>query len=300
MVLVIVASGNEIGSQARITVTVHVAVHRGAHAHLTGIEVIGHVIVGVEIGQAAVQQLGTLGSCLDEAHRAGSRFLGLALCQGGVGIDHAQRQSQTQGVGELHPASHIAFIHVVIVGQQRATGLGQRGEHLDGTVEFSKKAVIYFLLAVIGCAQRAAPVMDVGDGAVHVGHTVQGLDLDNGGQSGYCWLIHLASHTGDTLPSRHHFAEGTSEHLVIPAAHEAVGAVVNAVAPSSSQGHIARERVGTQALCHLIVRRQAVARAVVKEHYPRHHLREKGAHILIIVGQFLVGEFVLVGIDIVK
>ena len=142
--------------------------------------------------------------------------------------------------------------------------------------------------------------MDIRDGTVHVSHAVQRLDLDDCRQCRNGGLIHLASNLSNALPGGHHLAEGTGEHLVIPPAHEAVGTVVNAVAPSARQRQIAREGIGAQALRHLIVRREAVARAVIEEDDTVDQLGEKGAHVLVVVGEFLVGELVLVGVNFVK
>ena len=66
VILVVVAGREEIRCQARIAVAVHVAIHRSAHSHLARIEIIGHVIVRMVVGQSTVKQLGTLGSRLDE------------------------------------------------------------------------------------------------------------------------------------------------------------------------------------------------------------------------------------------
>ena len=219
-----------------------------------------------------MQQLGTLGGRLDETQRTGRRFLSLLLGQGSIGIDHPQGQTQSQGVGKLDPTGHVALIDVVIVRQERAARLGQRGEHLDGIVKFGKESVIHLLLAIIGRSQCSAAETDVGNGSVHVGHAVQGLDFDYRGKGGHSRLAHRLGSSRDALPSRHHLAEGTREHLVIPAAHKTVGAVVHTVAPRSRQAHIARKGIGTQALRHLVVRRQAVARTVIKEDNPVDHL----------------------------
>ena len=129
---------------------------------------------------------------------------------------------------------------------------------------------------------------------------MQGLDFDYRGKGGHSRLAHRLGSSRDALPSRHHLAEGTREHLVIPAAHETVGTVVHTVAPRARQAHIARKGIGTQALRHLVVRRQAVARPIVKEDNTVDHLREKGAHVLVITGQFFLGELMLIGIDFVK
>ena len=290
----------EIGCPTRVVISVHVRVHRCAHTYLTSIEGVGHVVVGVVVGHPVVLKHGTLVGRLYVAYRTSLRLLRLLSGQGFIGIADTHGQSQTQRIGKLHPQPHLSTIDDIVVSQHLFVGFSVRSEDVDGVVQFGEEVAIDGLLAVIGCTEGSAAKVDIRNRPIHVGNAVERLHLDDVGQSSHLGHLLLFGFLSHFLPCRHHFGEGTAEHLVVPSADEAVRAIVYAIAPGASKSYVARERVGRKTLCHLVVGREAVARSIVEEHYAALHLREESAHVLIVALQVVVGQPVAVGVHIVE
>ena len=290
----------EISCPTRVVISVHVRVHRCAHTYLTSIEGVGHVVVGVVVGHAIVLKLSTLVGRLYVANRTGLRLLCLLSCQGLIGIADTHGQSQTQRIGKLHPQPHLSTIDDVVVSKHLFVGFCVRSEYVDGVVQFGEEVAIDGLLAVVCCTERTAAEVDIGDRPIHVGNAVERLHLDDVGQSCHLGHLLLFGFLSHFLPCRHHFREGTAEHLVVPSADEAVRAIVYAIAPGSGKSDVAREGVGRKALCHLVVGREAVARSIVKEYYAALHLRKESTYVLIVAFQVVVGQPMAVGVHIVE
>ena len=301
-VVLTIAGSHKVNRDARILITVEVGIHRSTHAVLVPlISLLPDGIDGCGIRQSVI--LSTTISLVNEANGTCRRFLCLGLSQSGVSIDHAQCQSQTQGVGQLGPLQDIATIDGVVVAEDVVACEGIRGEHLDSAVEFFEELGIDLVEGIVALADGTQCVVNVRNRPIVVGNTMHGEHLHHISKGSHLRLILLQCLGMHLGPSRHDLHHAHFEHSVAPfvAFREVVGAVVATASPTGRVANVARIAVGADTNLMLVGTRRSklIILVAANLHHRRavDHLREEGTHGLAVLLHVSIGGSVLVGVQ---
>lgn len=239
------------------------------------------------------------GRLLKEAQAVVDRLLSLLLGEGFVGISHAESQTQTQGIGKLHPALYIAAEDKVEVGEKlgRSRCLMIGSEHVDGVVELGKEGFVHILLAVISHIDTATEA-GVGQRAIHVCQTAHAEYLDHIAQSCHGSRTVLVRVGLQREPGLHQIGIGVVEGQVYPLVGQQIMGIVQRahIVRSLDIGEIAREEAAGEHILYL----ESATLVQTYDEYVVLHLGEEGTGIHIVVGHIFFSSRVVVGVPLVK
>ena len=264
---------------AGIVVSVQVTVQGSAHL---GVGVVELHVDGVDrMTHAGLGDDGVLAVGGDHAEGARQGLLGLFAGEGRIGVAHAHRETQAQGVREADPLGGVTAIHEVVVLQEFGARGGHFLEDFDGLVQFVEELHIDLVQRVVEVHDAA--VLGVRDGTVVVGNLMHGRDLQDLREGEFILEPEFRRLVHEGLVTSHAILVFHGEHAAVPAI---VHIPAGVVAVAEGRGHVAAPGLTAQVVHDLVVGIQVGAVPVDDDGALQ--LLEHTAH-----GQAVLGQIVL-------
>ena len=182
------------------------------------------------------------------------RLLSLLLGECLIDISHTESQTQTQGIGKLDPALHIAAEDKVKVGEEfggsRSLMIGC--EHIDGIVELGKEGLVHLLLTVVSHIDTGTKA-GVRQRTIHIGEAAHAEHLDHIGEGCHGSRTVLVRVGLEREPRLHQIGISVVERLVDPLVGQQIMGIVERahIVRSLDIGEVAREEATGEHILYL-------------------------------------------------